>query len=323
MRTAGLRAGRGAENCRNGLKSAFELLRISIYLKEESPRELGGIVLIDIKGLRLAFGEKVVFDDVGCLIGERARMGLVGNNGAGKTTLLRVLMGEIEPDGGRVERSRGLKVGYLPQDLVELEPVPVLDLLKERVGLAGLEARLRETELALSRTDEGDRGLGGLLDEHSRLERHFEHLGGFGFEAAALKVLRGLGFAQEDGARNCSEFSGGWKMRIAMAALLLSVPDVLLLDEPTNHLDVYYQLEILDLIRSAGVSCLVVMHDLNLAAQHCDRLYVMHDGRVVAGGRPRDVLTPELIRRVYRVEGEVTTAPDGAPHVLFLRTIKP
>ncbi len=197
----------------------------------------GGIVLIDIKGLRLAFGEKVVFDDVGCLIGERARMGLVGNNGAGKTTLLRVLMGEIEPDGGRIERSRGLRVGYLPQDLLELEPVPVLDLLKERVGLAGLEARLRETELALSRTDEGDRDLGGLLDEHSRLERHFEHLGGFGFEAAALKVLRGLGFAQEDGARNCSEFSGGWKMRIAMAALLLSAPDVLLLDEPTNHLD--------------------------------------------------------------------------------------
>ena len=90
------------------------------------------------------------------------------------------------------------------------------------MGLAGLEARLRETELALSRTDEGDRGLGGLLDEHSRLERHFEHLGGFGFEAAALKVLRGLGFAQEDGARNCSEFSGGWQMCIVMAALLLS-----------------------------------------------------------------------------------------------------
>ena len=121
-------------------------------------------------------------------------MGLVGNNGAGKTTLLRVLTGEIEPDGGRVERSRGLRIGYLPQDLVELEPVPVLDLLKERVGLAGLEARLRTVELALSRTDEGTRDLGGLLDEHSRLERHFEHLGGFGFEAAALKVLRGLGF---------------------------------------------------------------------------------------------------------------------------------
>ena len=86
-------------------------------------------------------------------------MGLVGNNGAGKTTLLRVLTGEIEPDGGRVERSRGLRVGYLPQDLVELEPVPVLDLLKERVGLAGLEARLRTVEFALSRTDEGTRDI--------------------------------------------------------------------------------------------------------------------------------------------------------------------
>ena len=129
-------------------------------------------------------------------------------------------MGEVEPDGGRVERSRGLRVGYLPQDLVELEALPVMDLLKERVGVAGLEARLRTVELELSRTREGTRDLDGLLDEHARLERRFEHLGGFGFESAASRVLRGLGFAQEDGARNCAEFSGGWKMRIAMTALL-------------------------------------------------------------------------------------------------------
>ena len=111
---------------------------------------MGGIVLIDIKGLQLAFGEKVVFDDVGCLIGDRARMGLVGNNGAGKTTLLRVLTGEIEPDGGRVERSRGLRVGYLPQDLVELELVPVLDFLKERVGI-----RFKQTDADVGSFDAG------------------------------------------------------------------------------------------------------------------------------------------------------------------------
>ena len=204
-----------------------------VWLKENT----GGICLIDIKGLRLSFGEKVIFDDVYCLIRERARMGLVGNNGAGKTTLFRILPGEVEPDGGKVERSKGLRVGYLPQDLVELESIPVVDLLKERVGVAGLEARLRETELALSATNEGSRDLAGLLEEHARLERRFEHLGGFGFEAAASRVLHGLGFAREDGERNCSEFSGGWKMRIAMAALLLSAPDMLLLDEPTNHLD--------------------------------------------------------------------------------------
>ena len=93
----------------------------SIYFQGEAIT--GGIGLIDVKELRLAFGEKVIFDGVGCRIGERARIGLVGNNGAGKTTLLRILVGELEPDEGRIERSKGLRVGYLPQDLLELEPV--------------------------------------------------------------------------------------------------------------------------------------------------------------------------------------------------------
>ncbi|MDR2175882.1 MAG: ABC-F family ATP-binding cassette domain-containing protein [Synergistaceae bacterium] len=200
--------------------------------------------MIDIKGLRLAFGERVIFGGVDWMIADRARVGLVGDNGAGKTTLLRVLAGDMEPDGGAVERSKNLSVGYLPQDLVELEDRPVLEYLKRRVGIAGVEERLRGTEQALARTDARSKALSSLLGEHGRLERQFEHLGGFGFESAARKVLHGLGFAVktqgregDDAERSCAEFSGGWKMRIALAALLLSRPDVLLLDEPTNHLD--------------------------------------------------------------------------------------
>jgi ATP-binding cassette subfamily F protein 3 len=178
------------------------------------------------------------------MIADRARVGLVGDNGAGKTTLLRVLTGEAEPDGGTVERSKNLSAGYLPQDLVELEDRPVLEYLKRRVGIAGVEERLRDAEQALTCTDARSKALASLLAEHGRLERQFEHLGGFGFESAARKVLHGLGFAvrtqsgfRDDAERSCAEFSGGWKMRIALAALLLSSPDVLLLDEPTNHLD--------------------------------------------------------------------------------------
>ncbi|MDR1874070.1 MAG: ABC-F family ATP-binding cassette domain-containing protein [Synergistaceae bacterium] len=193
--------------------------------------------LIDIKGLRLAFGEKVIFDGFDWLITDRARFGLVGDNGAGKTTLLRVLMKEMEPDAGSLERSKNLTVGYLPQDLVELEDRPVLEYLKQRVGLAEIEEKLRDTERVLAETDARSRALGPLLDAHQRLERQFEHLGGFEFESMARKVLRGLGFAVADAERSCSEFSGGWKMRVALAALLLTCPDVLLLDEPTNHLD--------------------------------------------------------------------------------------
>ena len=194
--------------------------------------------------------------------------------------MLRVLVGEVEPDGGRVERSRGLRVGYLPQDLVELEALPVMDLLKERAGVAGLEARLRAVEHELSRTREGTRGLDGLLDEHARLERRFEHLGGFGFEAAASRVLRGLGFAQEDGARNCAEFSGGWKMRIAMAALLLSAPDVLLLDEPTNHLDTESMEWLEGWLRGHKGAVVVVSHDRRFLENMTDQIAELEHGRL-------------------------------------------
>ena len=190
--------------------------------------------MINIKNLRLSFGEQTIFRGLNLQINDNARIGIVGPNGAGKTTLLRTIMGEVDPDDGVIERSRGLTVGYLPQDLAELDPVPLMDYLKTRAGLASVEAKLRavEEKLSLSPQNHSD-----LLDEHSRLERRFENLGGFAFEAMAMKVLHGLGFRKDDAQKNCRDFSGGWKMRITMAALLLSAPDVLLLDEPTNHLD--------------------------------------------------------------------------------------
>lgn len=190
--------------------------------------------MIDIKNLTLSFGTQTIFRGVNLQIPDNARFGIVGPNGAGKTTLLRVITGQQEHDSGTVERSRGLSVGYLPQDLVEIDPLPLLDYLKRHAGIASIEAKLRSVEEALSLSPENH---SQLLDEHSRLERRFEQLGGFAFEAMAMKVLHGLGFRKDDSAKNCKDFSGGWKMRIAMAALLLSATDVLLLDEPTNHLD--------------------------------------------------------------------------------------
>ena len=192
--------------------------------------------MINIKNLRLAFGEKVIFKDLSLQITDNARIGIVGANGAGKTTLLRVLTGKIEPDDGIIERSKNLTVGYLPQDLIELEPVPLMQYLKDNAGLSRIEQKLRDVEERLSRSVENE-DHEELLQEHSRLERRFENSGGFAFESMAMKVLHGLGFVRGDEVKNCRDFSGGWKMRITMAALLLSAPDVLLLDEPTNHLD--------------------------------------------------------------------------------------
>ena len=190
--------------------------------------------MIDIKNLSLSFGEHVIFRGLNLQITNTARLGIVGANGAGKTTLLRVIMGEIDSDGGVIERSKGLTVGCLPQDLAELEPVPLMQYLKDKAGLSQVEAKLRAVEEKLSQPSADH---DSLLAEHSRLERRFEDAGGFAFEAVAMKVLHGLGFRKGDESKNCADFSGGWKMRIAMAGLLLSSPDVLLLDEPTNHLD--------------------------------------------------------------------------------------
>ena len=161
----------------------------------------------------------------------------MGDNGAGKTTFLRILSGEMDPDSGSVEYVGGISVGYLPQDLVEIGNEKVLDFLREKTGFSVMMQRLKELEHLISESEQDSRELAKYLSEHERLEQTFSVRGGYEFDAVTQKVLRGLGFAHRDGTRRCGEFSGGWKMRLALAAVLLQRPDVLLLDEPTNHLD--------------------------------------------------------------------------------------
>jgi ATP-binding cassette subfamily F protein 3 len=229
----------------------------------------------------LAFGEKILFDGIDWLITDRERAGLVGNNGTGKTTLLRVLTQELDPDGGTVERSKNLTVGYLPQDLVELEDVPVLEYLKRRVGLAEVEECLRRTEQMLADADPRSKTLAPLLGEHQRLERRFEILDGFEFENTARKTLRGLGFKMEDAERNCAEFSGGWKMRIALAALLLARPDLLLLDEPTNHLDTESMEWLENWLRDHRGAVVAVSHDRRFLDNMMERIVELAKGKLM------------------------------------------
>ena len=231
--------------------------------------------MIDIKNLSLSFGEHVIFRSLNLQIKDNARIGIVGLNGAGKTTLLRVIMGEIEPDGGTIERSRGLTVGYLPQDLAELEPVPLMQYLKDKAGISVIEAKLRSVEERLSHSQENH---DGLLQEHSRLERRFEDSGGFAFEAMAMKVLHGLGFKKADELKNCKDFSGGWKMRIAMAALLLSSPDVLLLDEPTNHLDTESMEWLEGWLRTHRGAVVSVSHDVRFLENTAENIADLEHG---------------------------------------------
>ncbi|MDR1472645.1 MAG: ABC-F family ATP-binding cassette domain-containing protein [Synergistaceae bacterium] len=185
----------------------------------------------------MAFGEKVIVKNLNWLIAENSRVGLVGDNGTGKTTLLRILAGRIAPDDGSVETAPRVAVGYLPQDLVELGDGVAINYLRDSVGLSSLQERLFEAEARISALPGGSRELSRRMAEHEEIERDFAHMGGYEFDSAARRVMKGLGFADGDETRPCREFSGGWRMRLALAAILLRKPGILLLDEPTNHLD--------------------------------------------------------------------------------------
>jgi ATP-binding cassette subfamily F protein 3 len=190
--------------------------------------------MIQIEGISKAFGPQQVFSDASAVLHPGARVGLVGPNGAGKTTLLRLICGEELPDGGVIRIPKGLRLGYLPQ---ELEQDPTLQVL---------EATHR-----------------GRYPEHE-----------------AKRILAGLGFAEQDYARPLLSLSGGYRMRVALAHLLLTAPDVLLLDEPTNHLDAATQAWFEQFLRRSRATVLVVSHDTAFLNRVVTQIWEIHRGTI-------------------------------------------
>ena len=194
--------------------------------------------MIQVEDLAKAYAGQPLFSALSWRIAEGERIGLVGPNGAGKTTLCRLLAGLEEPDAGRISRPRETSVGYLPQ---EVAASPAGSVLTE--ALSGFEEVWRvEREMEEVATALGGRPHGpesdALTARYGDLQHRFEALGGYRLETEAKAILGGLGFREEDFARPLAEFSGGWRMRGALARLLLLRPSLLLLDEPTNHLDI-------------------------------------------------------------------------------------
>jgi ATP-binding cassette subfamily F protein 3 len=196
-------------------------------------------VLLRAEGLARTVGTRRLFADVTLEVHAGDRLGIVGPNGAGKTTLLRLLAGEEEPDGGRLVRARGVRVGRLRQEMDPRIERPVRE--EAASALAHLDAledewrRLEEQMVALGRR--GEDPTPELAERYDALRARFALAEGFSREARVARVLAGLGFDEDAAGRPVRAFSGGWLMRIELAKLLLSEPDVLLLDEPTNHLD--------------------------------------------------------------------------------------
>ncbi len=187
--------------------------------------------------VQLSFGSKVLFEHATFTIGPTDRIGLVGANGTGKSTLLKILVGQQHADDGRLVYRRDARVGYLPQDLQSLPDGNLVDAVMSSVpGRESLDRRLTETDAALAQAkdDAEQMELATLLAELHEEREHFdEHFG----RHRAERILLGLGFQTKDFTLETTKFSGGWRMRAALAGLLLQDPDLLLLDEPTNHLD--------------------------------------------------------------------------------------
>ncbi|MEG1798682.1 MAG: ABC-F family ATP-binding cassette domain-containing protein [Synergistaceae bacterium] len=235
----------------------------------------------------------------------KSRIGLVGDNGAGKTTMLRVLAGVGEYSDGAITMPKGHTVGYLPQDLVEIDDIKLMDYLKRRAGLEELTAELTAAEHKLAALEENSPQLKSVLAAHERLQREFEAKGGFGFDVEATQVLKGLGFRPEtDKNRLTSEFSGGWKMRVALAALLLSHPDILLLDEPTNHLDTESMEWLEGWLRDYRGTIIAVSHDRRFLDNMVTSVAELSGGKVNLYSCGYEKFLTEREERRARLEAE-------------------
>ena len=194
--------------------------------------------MIQLQGLRYSIGERLLLEDVDWVLSPGDRCALVGSNGTGKTTLLRLMLGQLTPDSGTRVLARGTRVGYLPQEAAERYDGTVLERAMEAYReLLAMREELDALHQRLAGITPDDPALEHLLERSGELQHHLELADEHALEPEARRVLSGLGFSVRDQDRQLAQFSGGWRMRAALAALLLTDPTLLFLDEPTNHLD--------------------------------------------------------------------------------------
>ena len=238
--------------------------------------------MISIEGLKVEFGVTPLFQDVSFVINKKDRIALVGKNGAGKSTMLKILAGLQRPTEGTVAVQRGITIGYLPQVMVLSDTRTVMaeaEMAFEHIfEMQDRLARMNQ-ELA-DRTDYNSESYHELIDRFTHENERFLMMGGTNYKAEIERTLVGLGFDRKDFDRPTSEFSGGWRMRIELAKLLLRRPDVLLLDEPTNHLDIESILWLENFLRVSPGAVVLVSHDRAFINNVTNRTIEISCGRI-------------------------------------------
>src|SRR3954465_13000534 len=228
------------------------------------------------------YGRQILFVDASFQLNPGEKVGLVGPNGSGKTTLFRMIVGEEAPDEGDVSVPRRLTIGYFKQDVEEMSGRSVLDEAILGSGRAGdLHHELEQLNHAMAdpdRAGEMDR----ILARFGEVQEEYEHLGGYALEAQAREVLHGLGFEDDRIDGDVGALSGGWKMRVAMARVLLGRPDILLMDEPTNHLDIESIIWLEEFLRTLPGSLLMTSHDREFMNRIVTRIAEIDGGEITA-----------------------------------------
>lgn len=219
--------------------------------------------MVNVHKLAVSFAGDPLFKAISFRLKTGDRIGLVGKNGAGKSTLLKVLSGEMEPTAGAIAYEKEVKTGFLKQDIDFEQGRTVLEEAYQAFGaLKKIEKQLEQTNMALAeRTDYESEGYTQLMIDVNELQQQYEMLGGYSYHGNTERVLQGLGFSREDFDKQTDTFSGGWRMRIELAKLLLQQNDVLLLDEPTNHLDIESIIWLEGFLKGFQGSVVIVSHD--------------------------------------------------------------
>ncbi|HTB20087.1 MAG TPA: ABC-F family ATP-binding cassette domain-containing protein [Bryobacteraceae bacterium] len=237
--------------------------------------------MISFSTINKQYGKQLIFVDASFQLNPGEKVGLVGPNGSGKTTLFRMIVGEEEPDEGSVTVPKRLHIGYFRQDVEEMKGRSVLDEAIAGSGRAGdLHHELEELQRAMedpARAGEMDR----VLERFGEVQEEYEHLDGYALEAQAREVLHGLGFEDDQIDGDVGALSGGWKMRVALARVLLGRPDVLLMDEPTNHLDLESIIWLEQFLKSFPGALLMTSHDREFMNRIVTKIADIDAGEIV------------------------------------------
>ena len=244
--------------------------------------------MLNIHNLSISFQGDYLFENISFKLTPGDRVGLIGKNGAGKSTMLKILSKDLEPDSGQIATDKHLKIGFLRQDIDFIQGRTVLEESYEAFQeIKVIEHQLETINLALAeRTDYESESYNQLLIDLNDLQHQYEVLGGYNYQGNTEKVLQGLGFKRDDFNALTDTFSGGWRMRIELAKLLLQNNDILLLDEPTNHLDIESILWLETFLKTYSGAVVIVSHDKMFLDHVTNRTIEISLGRIYDFNKP-------------------------------------